>query len=223
MRSRMILTTLAASVALTGCMGGGSAGGMNRSLDSVHQPVVRVNNYVLDADATSGMLTPGEMRRVSDWIDAMEAGYGDRISVDESAAFNSRPARDAVAMLIARKGLLLTDHSPVTPGAIAPGAIRVVITRATAHVDGCPNWDTRSSTNFNNTTTSNYGCATNANLAAMVADATDLVAGQGTAVSDPLTATRAIGAYRNAPATPPSAAGGSGGSGGTGGSSGGGR
>jgi pilus assembly protein CpaD len=206
MRIRIIAATLLAATTLGGCMGS-TAAESNRSLDSIHQPVVSVNSYVLDADAASGMLAPVEMRRVSDWLDAMEVGYGDRVSVDESAAFNSRAARDAIAMLIARKGLLLADHAPVTSGAIAPGSVRVVITRATARVDGCPNWDTRTSNNWQNSTTSNYGCATNSNLAAMVADPNDLVAGEGTGVSDPLTASRAIGAYRNAPASAPSSQG----------------
>jgi pilus assembly protein CpaD len=222
MRSRIIIAAFAIGTALSGCMGGSNAE-MNRSLDSVHQPVVRVSSYVLDADAASGMLTPTEMRRVGDWLDAMEVGYGDRVAVDETAAFNSRAARDAVAMLVARKGLLLAENAPMTSGAIAPGSIRIVITRASARVDGCPNWDTRTSNNWSNATTSNYGCATNANLAAMVADPNDLIAGEGADSSDPLTASRAIGAYRAAPASGTSGSGGSGSSGGTGGSSGGGK
>ena len=53
----------------------------------------------------------------------------------------------------------------------------------------------------NANTTSNYGCASNANLAAMVADPTDLVAGQRGTGNDPLTASKAIEAYRTAPPT----------------------
>ncbi|MCU0729390.1 MAG: CpaD family pilus assembly protein [Sphingopyxis sp.] len=200
MHKRIILTALLAGVTLTGCLGG-SGSTANRSLESVHQPIVRTASYVLDADASAGMLTPTEQRRVSEWLDAMEVGYGDRVSIDESAAMNGRAARDAVAMLLARKGLLLDDTAPITSGSIAPGSIRVIISRATAHVPGCPDWGTRSFTNTNNHTTSNYGCATNANLAAMVADANDLIAGQGNAVSDPLTASRAVGTFRSTPPT----------------------
>ena len=58
---------------------------------------------------------------------------------------------------------------------------------------------------------SNYGCATNANMAAMVANPADLVRGQRRDTNDPLTASKAINAYRNAA---PSGAGGSLGSGG---------
>ena len=228
MRIKILASALLMSVSLSGCLGtaAGNTAAVNRSLDSVHQPVVRVSSYVIDADATSGMLPPSEMRRLNDWLNAMEAGYGDRIAVDESAASNGRAARDAVAMLVARKGLLLAEHAPVTSGAIQPGFIRVVITRATASVPSCPNWTTRATANNNNSTTSNYGCATNSNIAAMVADASDLVRGQNSGENDPLTASKAIDTYRN---TPPTGAGGlsgvsaSGGGGGSGGSSGGGQ
>ncbi|MFM6854263.1 MAG: CpaD family pilus assembly protein [Sphingopyxis sp.] len=200
MTIKILASTLAIGLSLSGCIGGGGATS-NRSLNSVHQPVVRQSNYVFDADASSGLLPPAEVRRVSDWLDAMNVGYGDRIAIDDGGAYNSRPAQDAVAMLLARKGMLLADHAPITGGAIAPGRIRIVITRATATVPGCPNWDTRSNTNFASSTTSNYGCATNANLAAMVADANDLVHGQGRSGNDVLTASKAIEAYRAAPPT----------------------
>lgn len=200
---RIIITATALMVGstLSGCMGGGSLSATNRSLDSVHQPVVRMANYVLDVPAPSGSLGPVEMRRVSEWLDAMEVAYGDSISVDDSAVRNARAARDGVAMLIARKGLLLADHAPITGGTITPDTIRVVITRSSAYVPGCPDWSRRMAHNYGNATSPNYGCATNANLAAMVADPTDLVSGQPGTTNDPLTATRAINTYRTATPT----------------------
>lgn len=203
MRIAILATASIAGLALSGCMNSGTS---NRSLDSVHQPVVAVNNYVLDADVGSGVLSPTETRRVSDWLDAMQIGYGDQVSIDESSAGgNTRAARDTLAMLLARRGMLLAPHAPLTGGAIRPGSVRVVVTRATARVPGCPDWGTRSATDFGNTTTSNYGCATNANLAAMVADANDLLHGQNARGNDPLAASRAINTYRAA--TPTGAAG----------------
>lgn len=201
MRIKILAPVAAMGLALAGCMGSSGGAEANRSLDSVHQPVVSINNYVYDATATSGNLTPAELRRVSDWLDAMHVRYGDRVAIDDAAGSVPRPARDAIAMLIAQRGMLLSDYAPITAGEIAPGRVRVVLTRSTARVDGCPNWDTRSATGSSNTTTSNYGCATNANLAAMVADATDLVRGANRSSNDPLTASKAIDAYRNAPPT----------------------
>ncbi|MEK6542385.1 MAG: CpaD family pilus assembly lipoprotein [Pseudomonadota bacterium] len=205
MRLAISATALVIGATLSGCMGVGTPGAMNRSLESVHQPIVRVANYALDVAAPNGVLGPVEMRRVSDWLDAMEIGYGDTISVDDSGAYNARAARDGVAMMVTRKGLLLSDHAPLTSGAIAPGSIRVVITRSSAHVSGCPDWSQRMNANWGNNTSANYGCASNSNLAAMVADPTDLVSGQPGTTNDPNAATRAINTYRAA--TPTGAAG----------------
>ena len=73
---------LALGLALSGCMGG-SSGEVNRSLDSIHQPVVTIQSYVFDAETSNNGLAPTEMRRVSDWFDAMGVRYGDRIAVDQ--------------------------------------------------------------------------------------------------------------------------------------------
>ncbi|RYD61198.1 MAG: pilus assembly protein CpaD, partial [Sphingomonadales bacterium] len=55
---------------------------------------------------------------------------------------------------------------------------------------------------FSQSTTSNYGCATNSNLAVMVADPGDLVRGvPGAPASDPTTGTRAVKALRDATPT----------------------
>lgn len=195
MRKIAILSTAMMGIALSGCLGGG--GQTNRSMESVHQPVVSQQNYTLDVPSSNGELAPTDLRRVSEWLDAMNVRFGDRVAVDDSASYGANAVRDAVDELLRRKGLMLADHTPITPGAIPPGHVRVVISRASARVDGCPNWRTRSATDFNSTITSNYGCATNANMAAMVADPLDLVRGRGDRSNDPLTASRAIESYRS--------------------------
>ena len=210
MRRFALLISAAAGLSLSACMGSGG-GAINRSLESPHQPVVTQHTFVFDANAASGELSPSELNRVSGWLDAMNVRYGDRVSIDESATYGARAARDSVAELLTRKGLMLADHAPITGGAIAPGHIRIVLTRARAEVHGCPDWDTRSATDYHSRTTSNYGCATNANLAAMVADPMDLVRGQADRSNDPLAASRAIDAYRNARPTGPGINGGAGG------------
>ncbi len=202
MHIKILAPAAVIGIALSGCMGGGGMDAdNNRSLDSVHQPIVSISNFVFDADASGGNLSPVELRRVSDWLDAMHVEYGDRVAIDDASGGVPRPARDAIAMLMARRGMMLSDYAPITAGAIEPGRVRVVLTRSVARVDGCPNWDTRTATGTANLTSSNYGCASNANLAAMVADATDLVRGQNRASNDPLTASKAINAYRTAPPT----------------------
>ena len=82
---------------------------------------------------------------------------------------------------------------------IAPGTVRVVITRMIAGVPGCPDVSRQYQPDYLASTTSNYGCAVNSNLAKMVADPGDLVRGvPGSPTSDPVTGGKAIKALREA-------------------------
>lgn len=162
---------LIACATLSGC-----GGTVNRGLESVHQPVVSRTDYVFDLEAPGPQFAPAATRRLTDWFDSLQLSYGDRVSVD-AQGFGDGP-RDAVAAVAARYGLLVDDTAPVTAGAIAPGAVRVVVSRMAATVPGCPDWSRPSNANFTGDSMSNYGCAINSNLAAMVADPRDLVAGR---------------------------------------------
>ncbi|MEW4448628.1 CpaD family pilus assembly protein [Qipengyuania sp. JC766] len=183
-----------------------SCGGMpdNASLYSVHQPVVERTNFTLDVQSGPGGLTVPEQQRLDAWFEAMGLGYGDRVSIDDPA--NSGATRDAVMRLAERRGVMVAQGAPATVGYVEPGQTRIVITRSSAYVPGCPDWSAKSDMNYNNATSSNYGCATNTNLAAMVANPQDLIEGQsGTGTTVVSTSNKAIDTYRE---TAPTGAGG---------------
>jgi len=188
---------LSLGLALSGC------GGMptNRSLESVHQPVVERNLYTFDVNTLTGGGVPvADQRRLADWFETLGLRYGDRVSVDDPV--QSGATRTAVEAVAARFGLLLADTAPVTEGVVPVGMARVVITRTTASVPGCPDWSAKSDANFGNGASSNFGCATNANLAAMVADKEHLVHGAtGTGDTVVMSSTKAISTYRDAKPT----------------------
>lgn len=170
-----------------------------RGLESRYQPVVSRSDYAFDL-ATSGYgLAPGEAARLAGWLATMRVGYGDIIAVDDPA--NGAGTRAEIGAHAASRGLLLAETAPVTAGPVAPGTVRVVVSRAVARVPGCPDFNAEDgSPNFSARTSSNYGCASNASLAAMVANPVDLVRGQpGTDSLGPATAVKAIDAYRKAP------------------------
>ena len=168
-------------------------------VESMYQPVVQRNDYVLDLQTSGYALAPGEAQRLAGWMSSMRLGYGDHVSVDDGAG--GSVARDEVAAQAARYGLLLSEKAPVTMGQIAPETVRVVVTRMTAGVPGCDPRDLRAF-EYPSGPKPSYGCATNSNLAAMVADPGDLVRGvPGTPTSDPATGTRAIKALRDATPT----------------------
>ena len=91
---------------------------------------------------------------------------------------NSPGIASDVAKAAADRGIMIADVAPATPGAIAPGTIRVIVTRSSASVPSCPDWSTTHENNYNAGNHSNHGCAINSNLAAMIADPEDLIRGR---------------------------------------------
>lgn len=197
MKVRALLPLVALSLAVSAC--GGTA---NRGLSSVHQPVVSRADYTFDLGAGNGGIGGVETGRLANWFDALQLGYGDRVSVDLPGGYDSSGAREQVAAVAARYGLLLQDTPPVTSGDVPAGAVRVIVSRLKATVPGCPDRSRSMEINFNNHTDSNYGCATNSNLAAMIANPEDLIQGQtGDGTGGAVASSKAIRAYREAEPT----------------------
>lgn len=196
MRSKLLLTALGFGL-LAGCNTTG-ADQPDRGVASVNVPVVTTADYVFDAQAPGGVLAPGESERLDGWFQGLGLGYGDSVFVDGGDA----GARRQVAAIAGRYGLLIQAGAPVTAGMVAPDAVRVVVSRRRATVPGCPNWSVQSQPNFENRSMSNFGCAVNSNLAAMVADPVDLIHGrEGSSAVDAASAAKAVSLYRSAPPT----------------------
>ena len=193
MRALPLLALLA--LPLAACQ----TGPVNRSMDSVHQPVVSRTDYVFDVYPTpGGNLPASEMERLSGWFASLDLGYGDRISIDGEGSFAGAPVKDSVAEVLSDHGLLLSDLAPATAGTVPGGAVRVVVSRSVASVPGCPDWSSTQESDLVGGTHTNFGCATNSNLGAMVANPQDLVLGQPGAVSRaPTAATKAIKTYQD--------------------------
>jgi pilus assembly protein CpaD len=173
-------------------------GAPNATLDSVNQPVVQRTDYVFDLAGGGSGVAGSELERLAAWFDTLGLGYGDRIMLDTGSYYDRR-ARQDIAALAADYGLLLSEGYPVTQGTVQPGSVRVIVSRSVASVPGCPNWTEAPELGNRNTTGSNYGCAVNSNLAAMIADPNDLVLGQTRSRGgDGNTASKAIKVYRDA-------------------------
>lgn len=188
------LPLIGLALALSAC------GTSNRGMESVHQPVVQRTDYVIDLAASGDRLAAGERDRLDGWFRSIGLAYGDRVAVDDPSG-GGQGGADIVELLSLR-GMMVAGAAPVTAGALPPGAIRVVVSRAVASVPGCPDWSRQATPEFSGSTMSNYGCALNGAFAMMVADPQDLVHGRNTdGPTDPLTSDKAIRTFRD---TPPS-------------------
>jgi pilus assembly protein CpaD len=182
---------LSLGLALAGC--GGMPG--NRTIESIHQPVVQRVDYTLDVTTGPGGLTFAEQSRLAGWFEAMKLRYGDRVSIDDP--LQSGATRAAIEGLVARHGLLIGADAPVTTGYVNAGTARVIVSRMKATVPHCPDWSANSDVNLDNATSSNYGCATNSNLAAMVANPEHLIKGDaGNGETVVMSSNKAIESYR---------------------------
>ncbi|MBV9884191.1 MAG: pilus assembly protein CpaD [Sphingomonadaceae bacterium] len=168
----------------------------NYSLYSLHQPVVEHTNFVFDVASREDGLPPAEQGRLGAWFDSIGLAYGDHVTIDGSAG-TSEAARRDIAKVAGEHGLLVADDgAPMTEGAVAPGYVRIVAARATASVPHCPQWSDPGIESPVRTG-SNYGCATNSNIAAMIANPDDLVHGrEASALGAAITAGRAVRVYR---------------------------
>lgn len=196
MRKTLALLLLASA---TGACGHTAYDQPQRGVSAVNVPVVARTDYAFDAAAPGGMLAPGEAARLDAWFRGLDLSYGDAIYVDGPYA---EGVRGEVAQLAGQYGMMVARGAPVTVGAVPDGTVRVVVSRNRASVPGCPNWSEAASPSYQNRMTSNFGCAVNGNLAAMVANPTDLVHGQeGGTVVDPATSAKAVNVYRSRAAT----------------------
>ena len=190
-----LLTGIALSLSLSAC-----SVPTNRSLESVHQAVVSHSSFALDLATGPGGLSSPEQTRLDGWFEAMDLRYGDRIAIDDPLA--SAATRASIGSVAGHYGIIVGGDSPVSSGALAAGTVRVIITRAVATVPGCPDWSAKADSNLLNATSSNYGCAANSNLAAMVADPEHLIHGaKGSSESSAQSVAKAIDAFHSAKPT----------------------
>lgn len=195
MRSKVILIALTSALAACNTPDMPAQG-----VESLNVPVVTSANYVFDAAAPDGALAPGETDRLNGWLQGLGIGYGDTVYVDGAFA---DAARGQVAAIAGQYGLAVAPGAPITAGMVQPGNVRVIVSRRRAVVPNCPNWSVPSEPDFNNRSSSNFGCAVNSNLAAMIANPEDLVHGReasGVGENNE-TASKAVILYRTQPPT----------------------
>jgi pilus assembly protein CpaD len=171
-------------------------GTFNRGMQSERQPVVSYTNFAYDVQVGSGGgLSPSEAQRLDGWLASIDIAYADRVMVSAADSAYGSAITDDIADLVARRGLPIEED--VSPSS-QQGLVRITVRRPSASVPGCPDWSDKPETNGMGSTSRNYGCGVNGNLAAMIANPEDLVRGRtGTSDLRGATSNRAIQVYRD--------------------------
>lgn len=169
----------------------------NRSVASVHQPVVSYQSFVYDAAiGPNGGLAPAEEARLEGWLSSIDIRYGDSVAIASQSGDYGPAMRDGISAVVGRHGLLLQRDDTAQAGRAPMGSVRLIVRRADAAVPGCPDWAENAENTMLGAASSNYGCGVNGNLAAMIANPNDLVRGQTTdSALRTATSNRAIKTY----------------------------
>jgi len=187
---RTLSALLAVSAALAAC------GPVNQGVSTVKTPQFQTKSLSIDIKFVGDEIGPMQAAALQEFLASANLGYGDRVSLDDPMAQGADVRRAAVGEIVGRFGLLLADAGPVLPGRLPAGMVRLVIERSVANVPDCPDWRRPSNFELAASTSSNFGCATQSNLAAMVADPNDLAEGRDYAGADGTTVVKATDAFR---------------------------
>ena len=179
------------------------------------QPRADLVQYSHDVAFAAGeaRLTNDQRQRLDSFLARLEAGYGDRFYVvagrgrrgapkQAAARLGERRRQAVMAVLELRRLRVLPLRIEFGIDAPVGEAVKVIVRRYVVTLPGCPDWTGRPGVTFNNTPSSNFGCATAINLGLMVADPGDIVAGRHPGLMDGEFIARSIERYRKGETTP---------------------
>ena len=157
--------------------------------------LVRMTHDVrLELDGTA--LPDSEQARLTAFLDSIAFGYGDELAIDPGDGPGANARQDAVATYLQTEGVAVQASSTLYGGPLDLGMARVVVGRYVVTSPRCPDWSKRAEQDFQNTASSNFGCANTSNLGLMIANPRDLLRGRGDVSPDTDVAARAVRDYR---------------------------
>lgn len=156
-----------------------------------------------------GRLAIVERQRLETFLARIGAGRGDRVVVAAPEAATARALRLDERRRQAVAAYLSLSHIESRPAvgdfAVEPPigeTVAVVVRRHAVTLPGCPDWSERPGRTFNNTVSSNFGCASATNLGLMVANPADLEGGRRPGPMDGAFGVLAIQRYQKGETTP---------------------
>jgi pilus assembly protein CpaD len=122
---------------------------------------------------------------------------GDRVQIASGGGPNALTAQRAEVVAAQLHRLAPTAELAAGIADIDENAIGVSIGRYLAAAPNCPDWTDADPQGFDNAPSSNFGCATQSDLAAMVANPEDLLRGKAAGPADGDFVARSVERYRS--------------------------
>lgn len=142
-------------------------------------------------------LSQDSLANLESFTTTNEVGYGDVILFDQGADVPAGRI-DALAAWFLRQGVTVGENNGVFGAMPSAGSVMVYVERYTVTAPDCQRWSETSVSNPNNAPGQPFGCTSQSNLAAMVANPRDLVTGER-AGANPDATRKAVKAYRLKP------------------------
>ena len=198
MKHRILYTSLAlgASLLLGACSQQGYyTNGAELERNTV--TMVRLAHPVAAEQDGAVDLSQDSLANLESFTTTNEVGYGDLILFDQGADVPAERI-EALTNWFLKQGVSVGENNGVFGAMPADGSVMVYVERYTVTSPDCQRWSEASASNPNNAPGQPFGCASQGNLAAMVADPRDLVTGKRDG-ANPDTARKAVKAYRIKP------------------------
>lgn len=159
-----------------------------------HPIVIAEQEQVLDlpAGANGGALTKGEKHTIDGFLSRFEAGSGGivRVLVPAGSANEAAAHRKATAISAAmqdigvpRHAIVIEAYGVMSPEAEAP--VRIAYSALRAGTEACGRWPADLNMNPENKHYANFGCSYQKNLAAQIANPSDLLGPRRSTEIDP--------------------------------------
>lgn len=204
---KFVLMAGAAALATTGCTGLWNTEKNNLSVAEEHPITVDSQVVTMTIPLAGTELSSLDKARLRSFAESyLNGGYGPLTIMGPSGSSNDRNGQDRSAAVREYLHEMGVDWSALNGAAYRAGDDRsselvLSYTHYVATASACGIWDGETARRYANLRSPNFGCATQNNLAAMIADPHDLIEAQPSTAPDAASRIRAINAYREGEVT----------------------
>jgi pilus assembly protein CpaD len=199
MNSMMLrLASVAAAALLSGCAGAWNGADDALTIAEEHPITVDSQVVTLTLDAREGELTAVDRARVRAFANSYLAGGHGPISVSAPASSGRQDSAAEARKALNDAGVSYENISGAgyIPAEGGNGGVILSYTRYVATPSACGVWEGMKARDYANKRSPNFGCATQNNIAAMIADPRDLVQPADESPADATARIRGITSYR---------------------------